>query len=220
MDDPLRVEDRDLFALLRVAELYAHEETVELSLREREGPLVLDRVLGRHDEERLRQLVRRPIDRHLVLVHRFQERGLRFRGGPVYLVGEDHLAHDGSRPELELIGLLVEDRHPGHVRWQEVGGELDAAEGATEGSGESLGEDGLPGPRDVLDEDVAAAEERHERELDLVMLAENDPLDVLDHAVDLRRESFLHRATYPSSLRSAGARKKYQGCSHNNVGRP
>ena len=44
---------------------------------------------------------------------------------------------------------------------------------------------------------MAAAHERHERELDLVMLAKNDPLDVLDYAVDLRRESFLHRASYP-----------------------
>jgi len=58
----------------------------------------------------------------------------------------------------------------------------------------------LPGARNVLHQDVAAAQKGDERELDLVVLAENDPLDVLDHARDLRRESFLHRAAYPSSL--------------------
>jgi hypothetical protein len=37
-----------------------------------------------------------------------------------------------------------------------------------------------------------------------VVLAENHPFDVLDYALDLRRESFLHRATYPSSLSFRG----------------
>jgi hypothetical protein len=53
-----------------------------------------------------------------------------------------------------------------------------------------------------------------------VMLSENHPLDVLDHAADFRRESFLHRATYPSSLSFRGRSYEYQGCSENNVGGP
>ena len=122
---------------------------------------------------------------------------MRLGSGSVDLVGQDHLAHDRARPELELIRLLVEDRDARHIRRQQVRSELDSAEGAAERPGEGLRQDGLPGAGDILEEDVAAAHERHERELDLVMLAKNDPLDVLDYAVDLRRESFLHRASYP-----------------------
>src|SRR6267378_8188444 len=202
VDDPLRVEDGDLLARRRVAQLNAHEEPVELRLGERERPFVLDRVLRRHDEERLRQLVGGAVDGYLVLVHRLEEGRLGLRRRPVDLVGQDDLAHDRSGTELELVGLLVEDRDSGHVGRQEVRGELDPPEGAPERPGEGLGQNGLPGPGDVLDEDVAAAQKRDERELDLVVLAENHPLDVLDYAADFRRESFLHRATYPSSLRS------------------
>jgi hypothetical protein len=53
-----------------------------------------------------------------------------------------------------------------------------------------------------------------------VMLSENHPLDVLDNAVDLRRESFLHRDSYPYSFEFAAATPEYQGFLQNNVGRP
>ena len=194
MDDPLRVQDRDFLALLWVAKLDAHEETVELGLGQRERALVFDRILGRHHQERLGKLVRRAVDGHLMLVHRLEQGGLRLWRRAVDLVGEDHLAHDRPRPELERVRPLIEDRDAGDVRWEQVRRELDPPERAPERSGERLRQHGLAGPWDVLDEDVAAAEKRYEGELDLVVLTEDDPLDVLDHAADPRRESFLHGA--------------------------
>src|SRR2546430_1278902 len=134
----------------------------------------------------------------------------RGRLGAQQVLGGQHLI---DRLERMDDPLRVEDRDLLAARRI---AELDSHEEP----GESLGQDGLAGAGNVLHEDVAAAHERDQRELDLVVFAENDPLDVLHHAVDLRRESFLHRATYPSSLKSAAAHKKYGSCLQNNVGTP
>ncbi len=55
-------QDAELVVDARVAERSAEEEAVELRLGERERALVLDRVLGREQEERVRQLTRHAVD--------------------------------------------------------------------------------------------------------------------------------------------------------------
>ena len=70
----LLVEDVDLLRVARVAEPDPKEEPVELRLREREGPLVLDRVLGGDHEEGIRHPVGDAIDGRLSLLHAFEER--------------------------------------------------------------------------------------------------------------------------------------------------
>jgi hypothetical protein len=72
----------------RIADRHAQQEAVELRLGERVRPLELDRVLRREDEERPLERPRRPLGRHLVLLHRLEERRLRLRRGAVDLVGE------------------------------------------------------------------------------------------------------------------------------------
>ena len=49
----LLVKDDDLVERVRVAKVQAQQEPVELGLRQRERALVLDRVLGRDDQERV-----------------------------------------------------------------------------------------------------------------------------------------------------------------------
>ena len=180
----LLVEDDDLLQRLRVAQPQAQHEAVELGLGQRERALVLDGVLRGDDEERLGHRVGRAVDRDLPLLHALEQRGLRLRRGAVDLVGEDDLGHDGPRAELELLGLLVVDREAGDVGGQQVGRELDAPEAAAEAAGERLGQDGLAGAGDVLDQQVALAQQRDERQADLVMLADDDALDVGDDLVD------------------------------------
>ena len=191
VDDALRVEDRHLLTILGVAELQPDEEAVQLRFRQREGALVLDRVLRRHDEERLGELVGRAVDGDLMLLHRFEECGLRLRRRAVDLIGEDDLAHDRPGPELESAGALVEDRDAGDVRWQQVRRELDTPERTPKRPRDGLREDGFPGPGHVLDEDVAAADQGDERQLDLVVLAKDDLLDVRRHRADAVREGAL-----------------------------
>ena len=175
----LILDDANLLVLARVAERGAQEEAVELGLRERERALLLDRVLGREHEERIGQLARDAVDRDLLLRHRLEERRLRLRHRAVDLVDEHDVREDRARPELEVALALVEDRQPGHVGRLQVGRALDArVRRPLDRARDRAGEDRLRRSGHVLEQDVTAAEERREHELDLLRLAEDDGLDI------------------------------------------
>ena len=122
----VRVEHRDLGGLDRVADRDPRHEPVALGLGQGVGALHLDRVLGRDHHERRVELVRRAVDGDLPLLHALQQRGLGLGRGPVDLVADHDVGEDAARAELELPGVLVEDRDAGDVGGQQVGGELDA----------------------------------------------------------------------------------------------
>ena len=75
------------------------EEAVELRLRKLEHVAVLVWVLRRDHEERIGKLVCLPLDRHLPLLHRLEQRGLRARRRPVDLVGQEHVREDRAGEE-------------------------------------------------------------------------------------------------------------------------
>ena len=79
-------------------------EPVELGLGQRIRPFLLDRVLRGQHEERLGQRMPPAADRHLVLLHRLEQRRLRLRRRAVDLVGQDHVGEDRPlhKPELAL----------------------------------------------------------------------------------------------------------------------
>ena len=94
-------EDLDLLLLARVADVELEQEPVELGLGQRVGALLLDRVLGGDDDERLRQRVGVALDRHLALLHRLEQGGLRLRRRAVDLVGEEQVGEHRSLAEAE-----------------------------------------------------------------------------------------------------------------------
>ena len=185
----LLLDDPQLLLLARVAERRAEQEAVELSLGQRERALLLDRVLGREDEERLRQLAGDAVDRHLVLGHRLEQRRLRLRHRAVDLVDEQDVREDRPGAELEVAVALVEDGEAGDVGRLEVGRALDACERrAVDRAGDRAGEHGLRRAGHVLEQHVAVADERREHEPHLLGLAVDDRLDVRDQPRgDLRR---------------------------------
>ena len=198
-------DDRELVLLPRVAEPSLQEEAVELGLGEREHALELDRVLGRQHEERLREHVRLPVDRHLALGHRLEQGRLGLRHRAVDLVDEHDVREQRTAPELEVLELLVVDVHPGHVRRLEVGRALDAREGGVlDAARDRAGEHGLPGTGNVLEQHMPVAGKRGQHELDLVVLAAQHPLDVPEQAPgDLGRSSSCSLpATCPLHLRA------------------
>ena len=79
---------------------------------------------------------------------------------------------------------LVVDAHAEDVARQEVARELDAAQLAADRLGEGAREGGLADARDVLDEQVAAGEERDERELHGVLLALQRTFDGLTQRLE------------------------------------
>ena len=170
---PLRFQDGYLVLVVRVAELQAYEEAVELRFGQREGALVLDRVLGRHHDERFRHAIGHAVHGDLVLLHALEQCGLSFGGCAVDLIGEHDLGHDWPRAVLELLGLLVVDRHAGDVRRQQVGCELNPAERAAEGLRQTAGKHRLAHAGHILDEQVSSAHQRHHGEPLTIGLADN-----------------------------------------------
>ena len=114
------------------------------------------------------------VHRHLPFFHRFQQGRLGLGGGAVDLVGQDHLGHHRAGAELKLPVALVVDGDAGDVAGQQVGGELDALELASQRGGQALGQHGLADAGNVLDQDVALGDEGGQRLLDNRRLADDD----------------------------------------------
>ncbi len=151
--------------------------------------LLLDGVLRREHEERLRKSARHAVDRHLLLGHGLEERRLRLRHRTVDLVDEEDVREHRPRPELEVAVALVEDGQPRDVRRLEVRRALNARERrAVDAPCDRPRENGLRGSRDVLQEDVSATDECRQDEPDLLRLPTHDRLDVAEQPCrDLRR---------------------------------
>ena len=144
---------------------------------------MLDRVLGREHEERPLEPARQPLARHLVLLHRLEQRRLRLRRGAVDLVGEEEVREDRPGPELEVGGALVVDRRAGHVGGHQVGRELDPAEAEPGRLRERARDQRLGEAGEVLDQHVAVGEQPEQDELERVALADDRPLDLVEQPV-------------------------------------
>ena len=88
------------------------------------------------------------------------------------------MGHDRSWSELELAQLLVEDADTGDVGRKQVGGELQALKSAAQRARQGFGQGGLAKAGDILQQNVALAEQGHEQELDGRLLADDDPADI------------------------------------------
>ena len=151
-------------------------ETVELGLGKRVGPFLLDGVLGGEHEERRLQGVGLAEHGDLVFLHRFQHRGLGFRGSAVDLVGKQQVGEYGALDELELAlsaGGFLDDVGAGDVGGHQVRGELDAVEGKVEGLRDGGNEQCLREAGDAHQQGMAAGEEADSELLDHIFLADN-----------------------------------------------
>ena len=175
----LIVEDAHLVLHAGIPERGAEEEAVELSLRQRERSFLLDRVLGRDQEEGIGQRLRRAVHRHLPFGHRLEQCRLRLRQRAVDLVDEEDVREDRPGSKLELAGLRIPDRQPGHIGRLQVGRALNAADlGAPDGAADRSGEHGLCCAGNVLEQNMPLARERTQREAHRLVLAEDDGRDV------------------------------------------
>src|SRR3546814_3199651 len=68
------------------------------------------------------------IDGDLVFGHRFEQGALRARRCAVDFVGKQQLGENRAGMEHEALLALIEHADPEDVRWQQVGGELQALE--------------------------------------------------------------------------------------------
>ncbi len=159
----------------RMGDKNPEHKPVQLGLGQRVDPFHLDGILGRDHEEGLLQLIRFAGDGHLVLGHRLQERGLRFRRGAVHFIRQQEVGEDRPRRELKhLAAVAVNDElRPDDIGGHQVRRALHPAKRQPERLGERLGQEGLAQPRHAFQQDVAAGEKRREEQLDHVILADD-----------------------------------------------
>ena len=175
----LATDDPHLVGLRGVADRNLHEEPVELGLGQRVDALLLDGVLRRDDEERRGKGVGDAVHGDLPLLHGLEQRRLGARRGAVQFVAQQDVREHGAGAELERTVPLVEDGDAGDVGGEEVRRELDALEARVHRLRERPGEERLAKPGHVLDQDVAAGQQRGEDEVDGAVLAHDNAGDVV-----------------------------------------
>ena len=136
---------------------------------------MFDGVLRGDHHERLRQRMRFPIDADLALVHGFEQRRLRLRRGAVDLVGQQKIAEDGSRLELEGFQVGVIDGDAEHVAGQHIAGELQPVKAARNRARQRLCQRGLADAGHIFDEQMAARQQADHGEPHHLRFAANGP---------------------------------------------
>ena len=175
-------DDRGLLADGRVVDDQLEQEAVHLRLGQRVGAFVLDRVLRRHDEERLRERVRLAGDRHLALLHDLEQRALHLGGRAVDLVGEQEVAEHRAELGVEAARVGAVDARADEVGRHQVRRELHAAELAAEHVAQGLDRQRLRQAGDALEQHVAAGEQRDEQALEHRVLADDHALELIQRA--------------------------------------
>ena len=88
----------------------------------------------------------------------------------------------GPGPELEVAVALVPDRRARHVGRKQIRCELDTAEVEAARLGERARGERLREPWHVLEQDVAVGEQAEQDQLELLALADDCPLDLVQQA--------------------------------------
>ncbi len=172
-------EDFLFFVGSGVSEPMAEHEAVELGLGEFEGAGLLNRVLGRDDEERGGEGEGFVSEGDLTLLHGFEEGTLDLWGGAVDLVGEEEICEDGTLVSPKLTGLLIEDLGAKNVGWEEVDRELDAAKIEVKSLGDGVDEEGLCQTGHAFQKKVAGGQKGDEGAFDDNILTDNDLTDTI-----------------------------------------
>ena len=91
-----------------------------------------------------------PVYRDPAFLHDLQQCGLGFGGGPVDLIGQKQITHDGSRLVLEQAGIFLKHRKTCDVRRQDIRCKLNPVLEHTHASGKGYGHGGLANTRDIF----------------------------------------------------------------------
>src|SRR5437016_13384906 len=80
----------------------------------------LDRVLRRKDRKKTRKRIARSVERHLLLLHRLEQGGLRARRHAVDFVHQQQIGEDGAAVQRKGARRQVEDIRAQDVRRHQV----------------------------------------------------------------------------------------------------
>ena len=157
------LDDLLFLAPARVRHAELEHEPVELRLGQGIGAFLLDRILGREDEERIGKSIGRARCRDVVLLHCLKESGLGLGGCAVDLVGQDDIGEHGTRHEpegaLASCQVFLDDLSAGDVARHQVRSELHPVEAQLQCLGDCLDHEGLGKPWNTDEEGVPAGED-------------------------------------------------------------
>ena len=169
---------------VRVIDAGVQHEAIELSLGQRVGAFLFDRVLRRHHHEQVRQLIGGHPDGDLPLGHRFEQRRLHLGGCAVDLVSQDQVVEQRPALEAETAFLRPVDVGAGEVGGQHVGGELHSLKIAFDGVCHGLHSAGLRQAGRAFDQQVTIGEQRHQQPLDQRRLTQHLPFEIAAQSVE------------------------------------
>src|SRR5690606_26873233 len=143
---------------------------------------------SRQQQKWLLQAVGHAVYSDLMFFHRFQQRCLSLGRGAVDFVCQHDLRHDRSGAEFKFAGFLVEQGYARHVRGEHVRRELNAAEGAADGTRQRFRHHGFADAGNILDENVPLTQQPQHRQPDFIALADDD----LTHTMGDTLSDLLH----------------------------
>ena len=108
-------ENVDATFVVGVAHADTDEEAVKLRIGEHRRTGRPDRVLRGEDDKRVGQIIRLAVHGDLVLLHRFQQCGLRLAGGTVNFIRQQQIRHDRAGLIDKLICLFIINREADDV---------------------------------------------------------------------------------------------------------
>ena len=193
-----------------IAERDPEEEAVELRLGERERALVLDRILGREQEERAteaRVSRRRPSPGCSAIASSSADCVF----GVARLISSTRTTFAKIGPGRNSKSRVFWSKTESPVTsvgWRSGVHWIRDGTDALDAAADRAREHGLRGAGDVLEQHVAAAHERGQDELDLVALAVDDRLDVVEQArrdVDRGREAIRFLGAFDPRLHRPGS---------------
>ena len=134
---------------------------------------MLDRVLGREDHERRRELKSGSSDGHLSLLHGFEESRLHLGWSAINLVREEEMCKNRSFISVELRLRLIVYLSACEVSGEEVRRELDTGETESESTGDDLYGEGLRETGNSFEEDMSSGKKSDEDIADKYVLTDD-----------------------------------------------
>ena len=175
----LGIEDLHLRFGRRIADRKPHQKPVQLRLRQWIGTVIVLRILGRDNEERLRQDMPLAVDSHHRFGHALKQARLGSRRRPVDLVGENDIAENRAGNKPELLEFFIENVRSGNIARQHIRRELNPAVGRLNRLGKRLYENAFSHSRSILQQEMPVRHQADDHVADDVGFAFEDDADVL-----------------------------------------
>jgi hypothetical protein len=116
-------------------------------------------------------------------LHHLQQGRLDLGRRAVDLVRQQQVGEDRPQFDAELARLVVEDARADQIGGHQIGGELDAAEGAADHLGQRLDRHRLGQAGHALEQDVAAGQQGDQQPLQQAVLAHDQALEFEEHVL-------------------------------------